>query len=216
MHTMTKIASIPILCGCLLMALSGCNSTSSEAPTNIAQHDGQSLFVSLAIPKALTGLPVSGLQAQVSFDGGIPIPLTVNADNTLNGTIEEVATGSHQLIITYFVLEGGVPITLASALMNIDVVGGGSTNVVVSESDLNRNIDSDLDGYTNLSEIRLGTRALDKFDSPGGESPLFVVSNASFGKSTSASYQIKYSLGAFANGSFDSTNYVLVSGFGNF
>ncbi len=196
------------------ISLTGCNEFSSDGQTNVAQHDGQDLFVNFALPRALTGLPVEGLQAQVSIDGGIPTALFVDPDdNTASETIEEVPAGNRQLIITYFVLESGVPVELATAQKIVDVVPNAVTRVEFAEVDLNRNIDTDRDGYTNLSEVRLGTSTIDKFDSPAGGSPLFVVSNGSFAQTESDTYLMKHVVGTSAGGSSESINYIIVSGF---
>ena len=215
MRATTGISLILVLYACIGGVLSGCKPFSSDSKTNIVQHDGQNLSVKLALPMALTGLPVSELKAKVSIDGGSPIDLTVNSDNTVSGEIANVKAGLHQLIITYFVLESSLPVNLAVVVKDVNVIANGTTRVDISESDLNRNIDDDLDGYTNLAEIRIGTRALDKFDSPGGESPLYVVSNGSFGQSASSSYIIKHTLGASMGGTSQSTNYRIISGFGD-
>ncbi|MCF6211639.1 MAG: hypothetical protein L3J88_08615 [Gammaproteobacteria bacterium] len=207
------VSIVLILCVFIGGGVSGCKPSSPNSKTNTVQHDGHKLSVKLALPMALTGLPVSNLSAKVSIDGHSSTALTVNADNTVSGEIANVKAGPHQLIITYFVLEAGLPVNLAVAIKDINIIANGTTRVDISESDLNRNIDDDRDGYTNLAEIRIGTRALDKFDSPGGESPLYVVSNGSFGQSTSNSYVIKHTLGASVGGASQSTNYRIVSGF---
>ena len=214
MRTTTNISIVLVLCAFAVgVVLSGCKPFSSDSKTNTVQHDGHKLSVKLALPMALTGLPVSNLSAKISIDGHSPTALTVNPDNTVSGEIANVKAGPHQLIITYFVLEAGLPVNLAVAIKDINVIANGTTRVDVSESDLNRNIDDDRDGYTNLAEIRIGTRALDKFNSPGGESPLYVVSNGSSGQAESDSYMIKHILGASVSGTSQSTNYRIISGF---
>ena len=215
MRATTKIYIVVVLYACMGVFLSGCKPFSSDSKTNTVQHDGQNLSVKLVLPMALTGLSVNNLSAKVSIDGGSPIALAVNPDNTVSGEIPNVRAGPHQLIITYFVLESGLPVNLAIAVKGVNVIANGTTRVDISESDLNRNIDDDRDGYTNLAEIRIGTLALDKFDSPGGESPLYVVSNGSSGQSASDSYIIKHTLGASVGGTSQSTNYRIVSGFGD-
>ncbi len=201
---------------CFSLALSACNFISSEPETNTAEHDGNNLAVKLALPRALTGIPISELQAQVSVDGDTPVPLTVNSDNTVTGELIGVEAGERQLTITYFVLESGVPVDIAEAVKTVNVIRDSTTQVNVSESDLNRNFDDDLDGYTNLAEIRIGTQALNASDSPAGESTVYVVSNGSFGQATSTSYIIKHTLGYPVNGSATSTNYVIEAGFSSF
>jgi len=179
MRATTKIYIVLVLYACMGVYLSGCKPFSSDSKTN-------------TVPMALTGLSVNNLSAKVSIDGNPPIALVVNPDNTVSGEIPNVKAGPHQLIITYFVLESGLPVNLAIAVKDVNVIANGTTRVDISESDLNRNIDDDRDGYTNLAEIRIGTLALDKFDSPGGESPLYVVSNGSSDQSESDGYIIKH------------------------
>ena len=215
MRVTTKISIALVLSACVGTLLSGCNLFSSEPETNTGQHDGQNFSVKLALPKALTGLPVSGLSAEVSLDGNSPIALTVNPDNTVTGSISNVNAGSHQLTITYFVLESGTQVNLAIAVMNVNVIANSTTQVAVSDSDLDRDIDDDGDGYTNLAEIRIGTLALDMFDTPEGDSPLYAVSNGSSSETASNSYLIKHSLGVPVSGTSQSTNYINVSGFGD-
>lgn len=217
----TKI-SIPLaLSACIVMLLSGCT---SKTETNTVQHDGQNLAVKFALPLALSELSIDGLSANVllkkegSSDSPVPIEMDVDTiNNTVSKEIRDVETGTYQLIITYFVFESQIQVNLAVVVINdVNVIENGITVVDVNDLDLNRNIDDDGDGYTNLAEIRIGTLALDKFSSPGGESPLFVVSNGSFGQSASDNYKIKHSLGDSVRGTSQSTNYTIVSGFVDF
>ncbi|VAW97884.1 hypothetical protein MNBD_GAMMA20-750, partial [hydrothermal vent metagenome] len=140
MRTTTNISIVLVLCAFAVgVVLSGCKPFSSDSKTNTVQHDSHKLSVKLALPMALTGLPVSNLSAKISIDGHSPTALTVNPDNTVSGEIANVKAGPHQLIITYFVLEAGLPVNLAVAIKDINVIANGTTRVDVSESDLNRN-----------------------------------------------------------------------------
>lgn len=199
----------------LALLLSGCSPNSSDTDSLVIQHDGSDMAVSFPVPKALNRELVGDLRAQASIDGKTT-ELDVNPDNTVSGEIHDVKTGTHQLFITYFVLESGLQVNLAVATKDVNVVANNITTVTLSDTDLNRNFDDDLDGYTNLAEIRIGTLALDKFDSPGGESPLYVVSNGSFGQTQSTSYNIKSVLGDSVSDINLSTNYVFKSGYSNF
>lgn len=213
MQAINRISTALVLSVFVGMSLTGCNLFSSGSEPNTVQHDGDKLSMNLDLPKALKN--ISGLSANVSIDGNTPIALTVNPDDSVSGTISNVAVGSHQLTITYFILESGTQVNLAVAIMDVNVTANSTSQATVADSDLDRDFDDDGDGYTNLAEINIGTSALDPLDVPEGESTLYAVSNGSSDETTSTSYIIKHSVGVSVSGTSQSTNYINVSGFGD-
>ena len=51
---------------------------------------------------------------------------------------------------------------------DVTVVAGQTTEVVFTSLDLDRNIDTDNDGFTNLAEVRADTDAHNPSSRPGG------------------------------------------------
>lgn len=105
---------------------------------------------------------IPGLQArlEVSVSGGVKCPLTVNADRTITGSCPSIPTGNVvDVRLLYFVLTecagSQSEVELASAIISVDLTGATSPQMDVSfaESNLERDIDQDTDGESNLVEV---------------------------------------------------------------
>jgi len=192
--------------------------TSSEDNNGNVTHDGKNLLVHFTTPKALIGPLIIDLKANVAVGDASPIDLIVNPDNTISGTINNVSPGNYDLVITYYVVLNFLQTSLATVTKQITVVAGAVTSVMIDDNDLNKNIDSDKDGYTNLSELNIGTDPNDKNDAPKGELLLYSLANGSFGEGVSSGknsnrFNIKSRLGEPLNGTKKSSRFALVSGF---
>ena len=192
----------------LLFACSSANDDSGKVT-----HDGKNLLVNLATPAALIGPLIQELKANIVIDNASPIELLVNPDNTISGTISNVTPGEYDLLITYYVVLSSLQTPLAIVKKSITVVAGASTQVTIADGDLDKNIDADGDGYTNLAELNIGTDPHNKNELPGGELILFTVANGSYGHSVSSNNEMKSRVGEPLNGVKKSTNYTVVNGF---
>lgn len=187
--------------------------SSSENNTDKVTHDGKNLLVNFVTPAALLESLIQDLKVNIIINDATPIELLVNPDNTISGTISNITPGDYDLIINYYVVLSSLQTSLATVQKSVTVVAGETTRVTIVDSDLDKNIDADGDGYTNLAELNIGTDPHDKNDTPGGGLVLFSVANGSFGQSVSNNYEIKSRVGEPLNGTKKSTNYTVVNGF---
>lgn len=202
-----------VLIFCVFMVLSAC--TNNDEGEN-SQNENKSISFNFAVPQSLTGPLIPNLEAKVTIDGGAPITLTVNTDNTISKTIPNVAVGIHTLVITYFVTITGDEVDLATYSTRVSVSKNQTSTVTIADGDLNRDIDTDIDGFTNLAEVRIGTNALDKIDKPDGDMPQFALNNGSSDESSSTGYGVNAVSGEPVSGTSTSTNFQLRSGFSGF
>ncbi|MFV2055232.1 MAG: thrombospondin type 3 repeat-containing protein [Thiohalomonadales bacterium] len=202
----TLIVGIPLF-------LTSCTDSSSTNP-NQASHDGKNLNVTLTVPGYLAAGLIKNLelQAKAILNDGVPFILNVNSDNTISGTLTNISPGNYQLKVIYFVNVASIDTNLAIYTTNVTVVNGQTTEVVISDAGLNRGMDDDVDGYTNLAEVRIGTNPHNSSDRPAGESPLFTLASGSVGEVSSNSFSSKFSLGEAINGVATSTNFSIISG----
>lgn len=194
--------------GALLLLLSACSKE-----TDSVSYDGYDLAMNIGLPQALTSPVIPELKAYVSLNGTKRTELSVNTlDNTVSGKISNVAEGTYTLKLVYYKIIALEEVQLAIFSKKITVRSGQSTNVSVASNDLDRNIDSDGDGYTNLAEVRLGTDPRLSSDVPGV--PLgFSIAQGSFASATSTGFSLSSIVGESMVGENYSTNYQLVSGF---
>jgi hypothetical protein len=196
-----------------IVALSSCgdfNSSSSDAQ-GLVSHDGSNLSVDFTVPHFLTFAVIAGLQCHATIDGGAPHPLTVDpVTNAASGTISSVSAGNHVLGLKYFVSILGVDVILCKYSGPVTVYANQTTTVTVLDTDLDRNIDDDQDGYTNLAEVRVGTDPLDPADFPAGESPYVLCGNGTTGFASSADYNASVVVGSTVAGSASSTDYWVI------
>ncbi|MFV2057861.1 MAG: thrombospondin type 3 repeat-containing protein [Thiohalomonadales bacterium] len=197
----------------LPLFLASCTDSSSTNP-NQASHDGKDLSVSLSIPSYLAAGLIKNLdlKAKAILNDAPPYILNVNADNTISGTLSNISPGNYQLKVIYFVNVASIDTSLAIYTTNVVVVKGQTTDVVISNAGLNRGMDDDVDGYTNLAEVKIGTNPHNSADRPVGESPLFTLASGSVGEVSSNSFSSKFSLGEAINGVATSTNFSIISG----
>jgi len=218
-YAVSRLSNISILAlffTLLFALLFAC--TSAEDKNGNITHDGKNLTVNFDTPKSLIGHLITNLRANVIVGDSAPVELVVDPNNAISGTISNVTPGIYDLVISYFVILDFLPTYLATVTKQITVVAGGTTAVQIIDSDLNKNIDSDNDGYTNLAEVKLGTNPNDYNDIPRGELLLYSLANASFGESVTSGnnasqFTMKSRMGEPLNGTRQSSNYVVVSGF---
>lgn len=198
-------------CAIALFFLASC----SENDSDFIRHDGNNLNINLNLPDLLINTPpIPDLQAYVTLNGAKRTQLTVNpVDNTSSGSIANVTAGTYQLKLVYYKIIALEEIALATFTQTISVSAGQTTHVTVSNDKIDRNIDTDGDGYTNLAEVILGSDPRLKTDTPG--IPIgFAVAHGSFAISTTSSgYSVSSIAGEALIGSNGSTNYQIVSGF---
>ena len=205
---------LPLLC---ILFLFGCSSSDStpdaENGTSITSN-GSKMQLSLEAPDFFTPDLVSQLNVRASsptINGGTPAIFDKSTDNRFSKTISNVPDGSHTLLIEYYV--GPEDIVVANVSQDMTFTEGQTTDYIVEDSDLNRDIDDDNDGYTNLAELKIGTDAADSSSAPKGPSPLFTVASTSFANSSSTSFKVSASVGENVSGTSSSTSYVLKAGF---
>jgi len=167
-----------------LIVIAGCD----KQQTDTVRYDGKNMQVNLTLPQPLAGAPIADLRAFATLDGGARHDLAVDPiTNTVSGEITDVAAGTHELLITYYVVRSQLETILATVTKSVSVSAGTSTTVTVADNDLERNIDTDGDGFTNLAEVRSNTDPHDDADSPSSP-PIYAVGHGSFGDATSSSY----------------------------
>ena len=205
----------PLWCILFLYGCSSSDSTSDADNAGSIISDGRDMQVSLGAPNFFTAAIVSELKVRVSsptINGGTPAIFDENAtDNIFTRTISNVPAGNHALLIEYYV--GSTGIVVANISQNVTVIVGETTDYIIADSDLNRDIDDDNDGYTNLAEVRIGTDAADSSSTPEGSSPLFTVAKTSSGNSTSTSFSMSASVGENISGNSTSASYAINAGF---
>ncbi len=199
----------------VLVALTSCGDIpSSSDDQGSVSHDGANLSIDFPVHKSLAALAIVGLQAQATIDGGDPYPLDVDpVTNQISGNITGVSQGTHDLEITYFKTTPCGDVDLCTYSTQVTVYSGQPAYVTILDTDLDRNLDDDQDGYTNLAEARIGTCPLDDLDVPAGESPYVLCRNGSTGIVSSASYNLTACVGASVAGTADSANYKIIVSF---
>ncbi len=198
---------------CIVVILTSCGDINSPLSGNdTVSNDGKSLTIDFTTPKFLSSPEIKTLQAHVTIDGGPPHTLDVDSStNQVSGTIDAVPSGTHELVLTYFVSTSCGDVILSTYSTQIEVSPGEITTVEIKETDINRNIDDDHDGYTNLAEYRIGTCALSASDVPYGESPHVVSSNGTTDSVSSDNFKIKIIVGSAIAGTTSSTNYRVIA-----
>jgi len=196
-----------------IVILTACENSNQDSSAQNAQKTIQLRF---AVPQSFTGPLISQLQAKVALDGGVATALTVNADNTISGQIANVPAGSHTMVVTYYVMIGSSEVDLATVSKSLSVSKGQTTTVTIADSDLNRNIDSDGDNFTNLTEVRMGFDALNRLDKPAGDPPTTALGNGVFSEVASTNYDINATIGEPINGASASTSFSVTHGFGGY
>jgi len=217
---MIKFIKLPnivliFLIGLLLVFTISCDNTGSTGGGGLVTHDGSNMTVAFSSPEAITALAIANLKAKLILDGTDP-SYDLNVDpitNTISGTISNIPIGSHQIEIIYYVEMSGVDVVLCQYSTQVDVVKDQSTTVTLLDDDLDRNIDDDSDGHTNLAEVRSGTDPLSNLDFPTGGFPLIFAGNGTIQTSSSDNYTVKQIVGSTTVGTASSDNYVIVSPF---
>ena len=196
-----------------LLSCSG-NDPGSTGNNGLVSHDGTNMIVKLSAPSSIAALAISNLSARVVIDGAREYDLYVNpTTNAVSGTISGVFTGNHDLEVIYFVMMSNIEVVLCNYSTQVNVVAGESTSVTILDAALNRNIDDDDDGYTNLAEVRLGTNPLSDLDFPVGGFPLIIAGNGMIQTSSSENYTVKQIVGAAIAGTTSSDSYKIIVSF---
>ncbi len=216
---MSKFIKLPNIAPFFLIGLGlvftvSCNNPGSNGGGGLVTHDGSDMTVALFSPEAITAFAIANLRAKLILDGTREYELSVDpTTNTISGTISNVSIGSHQIEIVYLVEMSGVDVILCQYSTQVDVAEGESTIVTFLDEDLDRNIDDDNDGHTNLGEVRSGTNPLSGLDFPEGGFSLIFAGEGNIQTSTAPNYTVKQIVGSTAIGTASSDNYVIVSSF---
>jgi hypothetical protein len=202
-----------ILMSFVLIMVVACDNT--QQPDTVS-HNGKNMQVNLTLPQSLAAAAIADLLAYATVDGGARHKLTVDPiTNTVSGEIPGVEAGTHELKIIYYVIRSQLETMLATVTKTVSVSSGKRTPVDVADDDLDRNIDTDGDGFTNLAEVRSGTNPHDDAETPGTP-PMFAVGHGSYGDTTSQNYALKSIVGETMVGPAASTNYSVTTGFTNY
>jgi hypothetical protein len=197
-----------IVCYVLIFVIACDGDSASTKSDGSVWYDGTDVSVNLFTPTSIAALTIDNLYAQVTIDGTSTYPLNVDLiTNEVSGTITGVSAGTHDLEITYYVILSGVNVVLCSSSTQVTVNTGQTSSVTIQDSDLDRNIDDDDDGYTNLAEVRIGTNPLSPLDVPGGGLPRVICGDGMIQKVSSGNYTIKLIVGSSMAESVSSTNY---------
>ncbi len=203
----------------VIIAITSCgdiDSLSSDGQGSVS-HDGTNLAIDFPVPEFLRAPTNNSLQAQATIDGGNPYSLDVDPDtNQVSGTITEVSLGDHDLVLTYFVSISGSDVVLCTYSTQVNVNPGQTTTLTIADTDLDRNIDDDQDGYTNLAEVRIGTDPLDDSDFPAGDPPYVLCGNGTTGIVSSANFNLTAIVSPSVAGTASSTNYRVIVSFNGY
>ncbi len=198
----------------VVVALTSCGDTDGQGSVS---HDGTNLTIDFPVPKFLAYSAINLLQAQATIDGGSPHALTVDpGTNQISGTITGVSSGTHDLVMTYFVSTSGGDVVLCTYSTQVTVNPGQTTYVAILDTDLDRNIDDDQDGYTNLAEVRIGTDPLDDSDFPAGDPPYVLCGNGITEIVSSANFNLTVVVGSAVAGTTSSNNYRVIVTFAGY
>jgi len=145
---------------CLCLPLFACSQDSVE-------YDGDRMILSFMAPAALGDPLIAGLRAQLILDGQRVVELSVSdIDNSISGRMDNVAPGDHVLIVRYFIVLADTDLLLATVVTDVTVADGQISEIILTDNDLNRDYDADIDGFSNLVEVRSGTDPLDSSSFP--------------------------------------------------
>jgi len=197
---------------CLLIILSSCGGSDPEPPTDPDPDPTTNLNINYSAPLALTANPIPNLQAKVSIKN-TDYNINVNTDNSITDTISNIPAGEVTIDVEYFVTISSHQIIVLQASQDIDIANGVTTTITLAGANINRNFDSDTDGYTNLAEIRIGTDALNYSDTPQGENPAFSFANNISSKTTSVNFKINSQIAGPLGSRSTSTNFIMQHGF---
>ncbi len=166
-----KSNTLSVLLYCILTIIllsCGRETTSSKNDIHGTVHrDGNGLAITFASPGDLANALIGKytLQAKATVPGKTYI-LNVNPDtNEISGTIPDIPPGTHTLQVTYFIFTTE-EVILCTFTKEVTVTAGQQSDVIIGDSDLDRNHHNDNDGYTNLEEIKMDTDPLDPDDYP--------------------------------------------------
>ncbi len=167
----TKSNTLSVLLYCILtIILLSCGTETSSSKNDIhgtVHPDGNGLAMVFASPGDLANTLIGGymLQAEATVNGET-YPLDVHPDtNEISGTIPDISAGTHSIQVTYFI-STTEKIILCTFSKDVTVTAGQQSDVIIGDSDLNRNYHNDTDGYTNLDEIKENTDPLNSDDYP--------------------------------------------------
>ena len=210
-----KVVLIPFIwLGLVFLVSCSGNDPGTTGGSGLIEHDGANMNVAFSSPDAISTLAIANLRAQLILDGTREYELNVDpTTNAIDGTVANVSIGNHDIEIIYFVIVSGEVVILCRHSTQVDVVEGQSTTVALLDEDLDRNIDDDEDGHTNLAEVRSGTDPLSDLDFPSGGFPLIFAGNGSIQTSSSENYTIKQIVGSTTVGTVSSDNYMIVFSF---
>lgn len=189
-----------LLGGLVLLAAAGCGSGGGGGAGG-----GADLTVPLSARLATSLVAAGQLSAEAVVDGTRVVPLTVSfATRSVSGKIPDVPEGDHTLEIVYFINDGGTRVEVARATTTVHVTGGKTVKPPIGGRALIF-VDSDHDGFTDLSELELGTDFADRTSFPKAQdirsSKDYIVADGvagtagsglsvASGRSTSAKYTI--------------------------
>jgi len=200
--------------GLVFLASCNANDPGSTGGSGLISHDGANMTVAFSSPDIISSLAIANLSAKLVLDGVSNHELNVDPiTNAISGTITDVPIGSHVIEIIYFIMVSNREVILCQHSTQVDVVEGESTEVTLLDEDLDRNIDDDEDGHTNLAEVRSGTDPLSDLDFPTGGFPLIFAGNGTIQTSSSDNYTIKQIVGSTTAGSASSDSYDIVSSY---
>ena len=206
-----NILLLIIVCYVLIFVIACDGDSASTKRDGSIWYDGTDVSVNLFTPASIAALTIDNLYAQVTIDGTSIHPLNVDLiTNEVSGTITGVSAGTHDLELTYYVILSDVNVVLCNYSTQITVNSGQSSTVTILDNDLDRNIDDDEDGYTNLAEVRMGKNPLSSLDVPEGGLPLIICGNGMIQKASSTNYTLKQIVGSAMVAHASSTNFEVI------
>lgn len=206
------LETITVICMGLIV-LYGCsgNDPSKVESNGLVTHDGTNMNLEFTAPNMISVLAIPDLSARATLDGTEDYNLFVNpSTNAVSGTITNVSIGSHSLEVIYYVTMSSVEVILCSFSTQLNVVAGQSTQITILDDDLDRNMDNDGDGYTNLAEVRLGTNPLSRFDFPATSNPIIMAGDGMTQTSSSTNFTVKQTIGSAIAGTAASSSYTVI------
>jgi len=138
------------------------NDTPDTSETTVNVDINESLLLVLGDTDTLLG--------DISIDGGVPVSLSIDIENSIASvTFVDLDEGSYTIHITYSINQNSIVIPLSESTFTQQLTPATGNNFSAINLDY---LDTDLDGFTNITEITSGHDWNNSADIPDAAFPM--------------------------------------------